>query len=127
MSKKIKVIKIEAGKAPQVVTINSGLKSLQHEVEGYIECIYPWEEEVCIVCNEEGKISGLPLNRALYGEDGEMYDIIAGSFLIVGLTENSFEDSFCSLTEEEIEKFCKLFQRPEYFVSVDGRIKVVRL
>ena len=123
MNEEIKVIKVEAGKAPQVVTISDELESLQHEVEGYIECIYPWEEEVGLVCNEEGKINGLPLNRALCGEDGEMYDIIAGNFLIVGLTE----DSFCSLTEEEIEKFSKLFQRPEYFVNADGRIKVIRL
>lgn len=123
MNEEIKVIKVEAGKAPQVVTISDELESLQHEVEGYIECIYPWEEEVCLVCNEEGKINGLPLNRALCDEGGEMYDIIAGNFLIVGLTE----DSFCSLSEEEIEKFSKLFQRPEYFVRVDGRIKVVRL
>ena len=123
MNEEIKVIKVEAGKAPQVVTISDELESLQHEVEGYIECIYPWEEEVCLVCNEEGKINGLPLNRALCDEGGEMYEIIAGNFLIVGLTE----DSFRSLTEEEIEKFSKLFQRTEYFVSVDGRIKVVRL
>ena len=123
MNEEIKVIKVEAGKAPQVVTISDELESLQHEVEGYIECIYPWEEEVGLVCNEEGKINGLPLNRALCGEDGEMYDIIAGNFLIVGLTE----DSFCSLTEEEIEKFSKLFQRPEYFVNADGRINVIRL
>ena len=123
MNEEIKVIKIEAGKAPQVITISDELESLQHEVEGYIECIYPWEEEVCIVCNEEGKISGLPLNRALYDEDGEMFDIIAGNFLIVGLTE----DSFCSLTDDLIKKFTEMFKHPEIFFNVDRKIKVIKL
>ena len=43
-------------------------------------------------------INGLPLNRAIYTEDGDMQDIYAGDFLVVGLTE----DDFGSLTSEQI-------------------------
>ena len=62
--------------------IDSGLESLQHEVGGYIEAIYPYEEPVALVCNEEGKLEGLPLNRALRDEDGDIYDVVAGTFMV---------------------------------------------
>lgn len=57
--------------------------------------------------NDEGKLLGLPFNRPLYDEDGEIYDILVGTFLVVGLTE----DDFGSLTEEMIEKYTKIFSR----------------
>jgi hypothetical protein len=57
--------------------------------------------DLTVIVNEEGKLIGLPLNRALRDENGEVYDIIAGSFLVAGLTE----DNFGSLTEEQIGKF----------------------
>ena len=53
--------------------IASGLESLQHEVGGYIEAIYPYKDPAALVCNEEGKLEGLPLNRALRDEDGDIY------------------------------------------------------
>lgn len=56
------------------------LESLQHEVGGYIQAVYPFEEPVAIVCNEEAKLEGLPLNRALRDEDGDIYDIVARYF-----------------------------------------------
>ncbi len=81
--------------------IDSGLESLQHEVGGCIEAIYPYEDPVALVCNEEGKLEGLPLNRALRDEDGDIYDVVAGTFMVVGLTD----DSFGSLTVEQMQKF----------------------
>ena len=60
--------------------------------------VYPFEDPVGLIVNEEGKINGLPLNRALRDEDNEIYDVIAGSFLVTGLTE----DSFGSLTPEQV-------------------------
>ena len=54
--------------------IGEELEDLQHEVGGYIEAVYPFEDEVAIVCNEEGKLEGLDLNRSLRGDDGEIYD-----------------------------------------------------
>ena len=74
----IKVLVIEPGKAPYVKDIDSGLKSLQNEVAGRIEAIYPFEDPVAVICNEEGKLNGLPLNRALIDDNsGEIYDIVA--------------------------------------------------
>ena len=63
---------------------------------------------MAIILNESGKINGLPLNRAIYTEDGDMQDIYAGDFLVVGLTE----DDFGSLTSEQMQKFEEQFHQP---------------
>ena len=51
------------------------------------------------VCNDEGKLIGLPLNRALYDDEGHLYDIVPGNFLIVGLGEEDFTDLPADLME----------------------------
>lgn len=117
------VLVVEPGRTPYVKEIDSGLKSLQTEVGGWIEAIYPFEEEVDLICNEEGKLSDLPLNRALRDSDGEIYDIIAGTFLVVGLGE----EDFCSLSDEYIKKFSDRFKTPEKFAEIDGKIIVIRI
>ena len=83
--------------------LKRGLESLQHEVGGYIEAVYPFEDPVAVICNEEGKYNGMTLNRALRDENGEIYDVLAGQFIIAGLGEESFD----SLSEELIEKYKK--------------------
>ena len=117
------VLVVEPGRTPYVKEIDSGLKSLQSEVGGWIEAVYPFEEEVALICNEEGKLSDLPLNRALMDSDGEIYDIIAGTFLVVGLGE----EDFCSLSDEYIKKFSDRFKKPEKFAEIDGKIIVIRI
>ena len=80
MNERIKVVLLEPDKEAQIAEIETTLESMQHLVgDGFIEAFYPFEEEVCIVCNDEGKINGLPLNRAVYSENGELMDIIAGT------------------------------------------------
>lgn len=111
---KITVLVVEPKKKPYVKEVENTLESLQHEVDGYIQAIYPFEEPVAIVCAECGKLEGLPLNRALCDEDGETYDIIAGTFLVVGLTE----DDFGTLSKELIEQFSEHFKLPEVFLSL---------
>lgn len=81
----MKVIIVEPMKAPYAHEIGSGLKSMQSVVEGLIEPYYFTDDPVVIVCNEEGKIDSLPLNRAVYSDEGELLDIIAGTFFVVGL------------------------------------------
>ena len=85
------VLVVEPYKEPYEKDIEPGLESLQHEVGGDIECVYPFDDPVGIICNDEGKLEGLPLNRSLRDEDGEIYDVVAGTFLVVGLGEESFE------------------------------------
>ena len=71
----IKVLMIEPEKKPYVKEIGSDLESLQHEVDGDIEAFYPTEDEVAFIVNEEGKINGLPLNRAIRNDDGVIIDL----------------------------------------------------
>jgi len=116
----ITVLVVEPEKVPYVKEIDPGLKSLQTEVDGWIEAVYPFEDPVAIICNEEGKMNGMPPNRALYDEDGQVYDIVAGQFLVVGLTE----DNFGSLTDEQIKKFSDRFHSPEGFMRIGNQILV---
>ena len=117
----ITILVVEPGKEPYEKEIDSGLSSLQHEVGGYIQAVYPFEEPVAILCNEEGKFEGLPLNRALRDDDGEIYDIVAGTFLVVGLTE----DNFGSLTPEQMQHFTEYFKTPEQFAKLGERIVAI--
>ena len=70
------------------------------------------------VCRESGKLDGLPLNRALRDADGDIYDIVAGNFFIVGLGESDFID----LPHELAERFAEQFRQPELFLRVDDKI-----
>ena len=116
--KKIKVVLCEPGKVARVAEIGTELSDLQRVVGGLIEPYYPFEEQVCIVCNDEGKLIGLELNRGLRDEHGEIYDVMAGTFLVVGLSE----DSFTSLTPEQVQKYTEHFKQPEQFISLNGQI-----
>ena len=70
------------------------------------------------IWNDEGKLIGLDLNRSLRDEHGEIYDIVAGTFLVVGLGP----ESFASLPPDMIQKYTEQFKRPELFASINGQI-----
>ena len=120
----LKVLIVEPLKAPYVVEIDGSLESMQGIVGGLIQVIYPFDDPVALVCNDEGKLMGLPLNRPLVDSSGSIYDIIAGTFAVIGLDD---EDGFRSLTDDELEKFSKLYAVPEMFIGVDGHIVAVPL
>ena len=115
---KLTVLVVEPMKEPYVKEIDPGLHSLQAEVGGDIATAYPFSDPVGLVCNDEGKLIGLELNRGLRDEHGEIYDIMAGTFLVVGLSE----DSFTSLTPEQVQKYTEHFKQPEQFISLNGQI-----
>ena len=118
----ITVLVIEPKKKPYIKSIPSGLASLQQEVGGYIQAVYPWEDDpCCIVCDEEAKLKHSPYNRVIRDEDGDIYDVIAGTFLIVGLGE----DNFVSLESKHIKKYTELFSVPELFFRVDDKLVVI--
>ena len=112
------VLMVEPGKAPYEMQIGSDLQSMQALVGGYIQAVYPYEEPVALIANESGKLDGLTLNRALRDADGDIYDIVAGSFFIVGLGQNDFTD----LPHELAEQFAAQFRQPEIFMPVDDKI-----
>ena len=118
----MKVLMIEPGKAPYEAELDGSLKSMQEAVGGGIEGYYPYAEPVAIVCNDEGKINGLPLNRAIYNQDGEMIEIMAGTFFIAGLGEESFAD----LPDYFMEQYKEQFRYPEKFYRLAGEIVAVK-
>lgn len=117
----MRILVVEPEKTPYVKEIAGDLSSLQAEVGGSIEAIYPFNDPVALICNEEGKIIGMPLNRAMRDEDGNVWDIISGTFLITGLSDGNFT----SLSDELIDIYHRRFQTPEYFFKVNGKTLVI--
>ena len=115
------VLAIQPGKMPEQVELDGSLESMQAFVGGSIQAVYPFSDPVAIVCNDEGKLMGLEHNRALRDEAGNVYDILCGPFFICGLGE----EDFASLSEELIQKYTQLFQRPELFLRVRNQLMVV--
>ena len=113
--KEIKVLMVAPGEHPRKVVLKNDLDALQRAVsigcdyQGLIEVI-GLEEGVCIICNEEGKLLGLEGNRRLGS------DILAGVFYVVGEDKCG---NFVSLTEKQIEQYCKRFWTPEVFLADD--------
>ena len=119
----MKIVKVEPGEEAVIVEIEKDLDAMQELVHGNIECIYfDYEDPVVIVCNEEGKIRGMQLNRALLDDNGNILDIIAGTFFIAGIGT----DDFIGLGDELAEKYRKMYERPEAFVRTgEGIIRRV--
>lgn len=117
------VLLVKPGMYPQAVQIGGELEDLQKAVGGDIEAVYPFNEEVALVVNGEGKINGSELNRALRDDNGQIYDIIAGDFLVVGLEE----EDFASLSPELMEQFEKEFHQPEMFVRMGRSVMALPL
>lgn len=119
----ISVLLIQPGKYPKTVTIEDSLEAMQKLVGGDIEEYMPFDDEVAIICNEEGKISGLPLNRAVYDSEHQMIEIMAGDFFICHAPISS--EKFLSLPPDLEKKYSEKFRYPEKFVQTDKGIKAI--
>ena len=117
------VLLIRPNMYPQAVQIGGELEDLQKAVGGDIQAVYPYEDPVALIMDDDGKMMGKDLNRALRDEDGNMYDIIAGDFLVVGLGE----EDFCSLSPEQMKKYEEHFHQPEMFVRMGRSIMALPL
>lgn len=119
----ISVLLIQPGKYPKTVTIEDSLEAMQALVGGDIEEYMPFDDEAAIICNEEGKISGLPLNRAVYDSEHQMIEIMAGDFFICHAPISS--EKFLSLPPDLEKKYSEKFRYPEKFVQTDKDIKAI--
>ncbi|MBR2784705.1 MAG: DUF3846 domain-containing protein [Clostridia bacterium] len=102
--KKLKGLLVKPYELPEEIELDDSLEAKQNLVGGYIECVdFLKDNNVIFICNEEGKINGMPLNRDIG------YDIIAGPFLILG---NDYENGdFKSLTDNQIMHYKKVFDK----------------
>lgn len=119
---KIRVLVVRPGKRPERAEIGLELEDMQKVVGGRIQQFQPFGDEAAIICNEEGKLEGLPPNRAIYSQDGEMVDIVVGTFFICDAPISS--ETFQSLTEEQMKKYEEMFRDPERFYRAGDGIKV---
>lgn len=116
MQRNIRVLVVEPNKLPYEKTIKNCLQSKQELVGGYIEYTYLDDDyNAAIICNEEGKIDGLPLNRDVG------HDIVAGTFIIVGDNDTG-EDR--SLTDDQLEKYKIKFGKESIY---ETNLKILEL
>ena len=116
----MRVLIVEPERRPEVKEIDGSLKTMQSIVGGYIQAIYPFDDSVALVVNDEGKLMNLPANRGLRDKNGQIYDIVCGTFFLCGASVDC--DQFISLTPEQIERYRERFHTPEMFLGVNGRI-----
>ena len=122
-TEKLSVLLIQPGKAPRMVEIPDTLDAMQELVGGYIEEYMPFDDEVAIIVNEEGKLNGLPPNRAIFAENSkQIADVLVGDFFIVKSPVDS--DKYQSLTKDLAKKYAEKFKYPERFYRQNGEIKV---
>ena len=117
----IEVLMVEPGQYRRMKRIGADLRSLQKAVDGDIQAVYPYDDAVALICGEEAKLEGKPLNRALRDEKGEIYDIVAGKFFICGLGE----EDFASLPKELQKKYEDKFRQPEAFLKMGSKIMAI--
>lgn len=112
----MKILICEPFKHPYVKDIEHTLENLQGIVGGYIQALYPYED-AAVVCNEEGLFLDLEWNRTV-----EQYGPIRGTFFVCGLGY----DDFIGLTDEQIEKYTKIFWYPEILIPMpDGMMRII--
>ena len=121
----MRILVIEPERRPEVREIDDSLEAMQELVGGLIQPIYPFDDSVALVCNDEGKLMDLAANRGLRDERGQIYDIVCGTFFLCGAPADT--DHFTSLTSEQIERYQKLFYTPEMFWGMDGHIVCIPL
>lgn len=86
----MKAIRKKPGAQPEIIEVDNTLKALQTEVGGYIETVTIASDAV-VICNEEGRILGLPDNCRVCGVD------FVGTILVVGRDR----DEFCDVPEAD--------------------------
>jgi len=117
----MRVLVVEPERRPEPREIDGSLEEMQSIVGGLIQPIYPFEDDsVALVCHDEGKLLNLPANRGLRDENGQLYDIVFGTFFLCGAPPDC--DHFTSLTPEQEDRYRKLYYTPEMFWGMDGRI-----
>lgn len=119
----ISVLFVQPNKYPKMVKIEDSLEAMQQLVGGDIEEYMPFDDEVALVCNAEGKINGLPPNRAVYNAQHQMIEIMAGDFFICHAPLSS--EKYLSLPPDLEKKYAGLFKNPERFEKTENGYKAI--
>ncbi|MBQ6088746.1 MAG: DUF3846 domain-containing protein [Firmicutes bacterium] len=117
----INVIYCEVGKRARMLKTDNNLGCFQDLVGGWIEEYIPYDDDVAIICNEEGKALELPPNRGIPDENGKLLDVIMGNFFICYAPEGS--EIWLDLPPDLEKKYMDKFFLPETFHRENGYIK----
>ena len=94
---KLKILLKRVGRESELAEVENTLEAKQKLVNGLIEVVpLEQDEDLLIVCNEEGKLLSLPPNTLFD------FDYIAGDYFIVG--DDYKNGDFKSITEEQFNK-----------------------
>jgi len=105
----MRIVLCRANEDAIITDVENNYETSSALVGGCIECVYPFDDNAILVCNDEGKINGMPFNRYLKA-DGVPYDALMGDFFIVG---DNFEGDFTDLTEPQAEMYKEMFIHPD--------------
>lgn len=89
----MRVMSKEPGKGWKVAEIENTLEALQQGVGGKLEAV-TLASDACILCNEEGRLLGMPYNITICGVS------FVGPLLIVGIAG----EDFAGLTEQQVDR-----------------------
>ena len=120
----MRILVVEPGKQPEEREIDGSLESMQQIVGGLIQAIYPFDDTVALICNDEGKLMQMKPSRAILDEDGRVMDVIAGPFFICYAPIES--ETFLSLPDDLREEMRKKFDLPEHYYRSDEGLMVLR-
>ena len=96
----ILVVIKEPGQAPRVEPLfDNTLEAFQKAVDGYIETVTV-AKDLVIICNEEGRLRGLPFNVELFGVG------FVGTVIVAGVKG----EEFASLKSVHVPHILRLLQ-----------------
>lgn len=116
--KTLRAVVVSPGKKAVIDDIPASLKGMQKVVGGTLQRVWPFEDHsACLVCNDDGKIIGLPYSRMVAFEGTNYEEIVVGTFFICGVDQQTGE--FASLTDEQAQFYLDKFLLPQYLFSLN--------
>ena len=103
----MKILIVEPGRHPRAAEIPHTLEQMQKTVGGYIQAVFPWDDPVALICDEEGLLKQSVFNRIVAPEVA-----IFGTFFLCGLGEEDFAD----LPDDLMEKYSNMLYDPQYLI-----------
>ena len=113
----MRVIIKEVGKEPRVEQVENDLATFQNLVGGYIEAVSTGQN-ICLVCNEEGKLNNLPDNFPIGN------DVIAGTGVFVAYGNDG---EFADLSDEQIEILTNFFNEVKNQMEKVKKLTIIEI
>ena len=120
---KMRVLMVEPGKRAYEKVIGTTLDDMYAALDcDCIQGVYPYDDAIAIVCDDEGKLKRSKPNRAIYNSDGKVEDIICGKFFVCDCSTQNFR----SLSDDMMQKYKKQFLLPERFVYYNSEYYAIK-